>query len=552
MKHNNFYLKIVFLLSYVVANVVFLNAQIRKTPIMGWASWNNFETYISESIIKRQADSLVSKGLVDLGYRYVNIDDGFLGGRDEKGGLIADTRKFPKGMRELSDYIRSKGLIPGIYSDAGRYTCGSIWQSNDVNPGGLITGLYGNDRRDIDSLIVTWNYDFLKVDFCGGYWKNQHVKDPFVRLDEYVRYSEIACAIKNSAKPNIVYNICRWSFPGTWATEIASSWRISGDIKNNIKSIFHIVDLNSYLSAYCSPGRYNDMDMLQLGRGMTEEQDRTHFSMWCIMSSPLLLGNDMMNLDNKTLSIISNPEVIAVNQDSSGLQAQLIYNDNKKYQVWAKPLDGRNSGVRAVALLNRTDKPAIQKIKFADIQLVGKVHVRDLWERVDKGVFEGEYSVEVPAYGTKLLKIKSKKTVLKETFEAETAWLNKFNRIGVGNYARYTEKTILSGGAQVSNLGADSCNWMEFRDVYARKAGLYRLQLYFVSGESRNLDIRVSGVNYELFNLKSADWNTVDSVTLDVYLKRGQNVIRLSNPNGLAPDIDKIQINTNKRRMILR
>jgi hypothetical protein len=358
-----------------------------KSPLMGWASWNHFSVNISEDIIKGQADAMVSSGLAAAGFKYVNIDDGFFNGRYANGALRIDSIKFRNGMKYLADYIHSKGLKAGFYSDAGSITCGSIANGQT---GGVGVGLYNHEKQDIDSIFMKWGYDFLKVDYCGGM---------SLKLDEKSRYSAIRSAIDNTGKDDINYNICRWQFPGTWVTQLASSWRISPDISMDWKSVTSIIDYNAFLSAYASPGHYNDMDMLEVGRGLTAEEDKSHFSMWCIMSSPLLLGNDMSQLSPASKEILTNTEVIALNQDTTGLQATLVKDNGQGLQVWAKSLNGRQSKERGVVLFNRSAAPATMSIKWKDLNLVGKASVRDLWLHFDVGTLDSMYTTTVPSHG---------------------------------------------------------------------------------------------------------------------------------------------------------
>lgn len=342
-----------------------------QTPIMGWSSWNNFRVNINEDVIKAQADFMVSSGMAQAGYTYVNVDDGFFAGRDDHGDLLVHPVRFPNGMKVISDYIHSKGLKAGIYSDAGINTCASHWDNDTIGVG---SGLMGHDRKDLKLMLNDWNYDFIKVDWCGGDW---------LGLDEETRYTQIANIIKE-IKPNTVFNICRWEFPGEWALQIADSWRISGDISNDFSSILHIIDLNADLWKYASPGHVNDMDMLQVGRGMTYEEDKTHFTMWCMLNSPLLAGNDLRYMTDETIAILTNKEIIALNQDPLVYQARRVL-DHGDLEVWAKPLISTMSGKVAVALLNRSDKVA--NISF-DIDTVGLdpskgYSFRDVWAKKD-------------------------------------------------------------------------------------------------------------------------------------------------------------------------
>lgn len=365
-----------------------------QTPIMGWSSWNNFHVNINEEVIKAQADFMVSSGMAAAGYSYVNIDDGFFGGRDKNGDLLVHKERFPNGMKVISDYIHSKGLKAGIYSDAGINTCASHWDKDTIGVG---SGLMGHDRKDLKLMLKDWNYDFIKVDWCGGDW---------LGLDVETRYTQIANIIKE-IKPNTVYNICRWQFPGKWALQIADSWRISGDISNEFSSILHIIDLNADLWKYASPGHVNDMDMLQVGRGMSYEEDKTHFTMWSMMNSPLLAGNDLRSMSDQTISILTNKEIIALNQDPLVYQARRLV-DNGDLEVWAKPLVSTMSGKVAVTLLNRSDKAATISFDLNTIGIdVSKGYTyRDLWAKKDFGRSEKRtLSFEVPKHGVVVLTV---------------------------------------------------------------------------------------------------------------------------------------------------
>ena len=271
-------------------------------PIMGWSSWNTYRIHINEELIYKQTDALLDQGLRDAGYRYINIDDGFFGYRDEKGVLHTHPKRFPNGMKPVADYIHKRGLLAGIYSEAGANTCGSIW---DADKNGIGVGLYGYERQDADLFFNQWGFDFIKIDYCGA---GQQLD-----LDEEERYTAITDAIREVANHKVALNICRWAYPGTWAKSIANSWRISADIYPAWESVKYIIDKNLYLSAYAGEGHYNDMDMLEIGRGLTPDEEKTHFGMWCIMSSPLLIGCDLTTLSSSSLKLLKNTELIAIN-----------------------------------------------------------------------------------------------------------------------------------------------------------------------------------------------------------------------------------------------
>ncbi len=365
-----------------------------KPPVMGWATWNNYRTNINEDIIKSQADAMVNHKLVDFGYKYINIDDGFFGGRDENGKILSHKKRFPNGMKSIAEYIHSKGLKAGIYSDAGINTCASYWDKDTI---GVSMGLFGHDMQDLTTYLKEWDYDFIKIDWCGADWLN---------LDEETRYTEIG-KLARKIKPDVVYNVCRWKFPGSWVTGVANSWRISSDLRNNYKSVLKTIDKNAELWPYASYGHYNDMDILQVGRGMTYEEDKTHFSMWCLMHSPLILGNDLTKLSDETKKIITNKELISINQSKFVYQLRRII-DYGDLEVWAKPLISTMSGRVVVALLNRTNEQ--QTIKF-DLQSVGinpskGYTIKDLWSKeITLSHRDSSLSKQVAPHGIVVLRI---------------------------------------------------------------------------------------------------------------------------------------------------
>jgi hypothetical protein len=379
---------------YAIRNVEMENEK-ALTPTMGWASWNHYRVNINDSIIKAQADAMVYLRLTEAGYRFINIDDGYFGGRDDQGNIIAHRERFPLGMKEIATYLHHKGLKAGIYTDAGINTCASFWDKDTIGVG---MGLYGHDRRDLNLFLNEWGFDFIKVDWCGGEW---------LGLDDQTRYNEIGNII-NELKPKAIYNVCRWQFPGKWITQVADSWRISGDIDNNFRSILAIIDLNADLWKYASLGHYNDMDMLQVGRGMTYEEDKTHFSMWCLMHSPLMLGNDLTKMSKETLEIITNKDLIALNQSPFVYQARRLV-DYGDQEVWAKPLVSTISGKVAVALLNRSgedSKPISVKLQSVGVDPSKGYTVMDLWSKESFGLsIDDEISRVVPAHGIVVLQV---------------------------------------------------------------------------------------------------------------------------------------------------
>jgi hypothetical protein len=371
-----------------------LSQQHRATPIMGWSSWNNFAVNINEQIIKGQADAMVASGMKAAGYEFINIDDGFWGGRDEKGNIKSHPQRFPKGMKELASYIHSKGLKAGMYSDAGINTCASQWNADSLGVG---MGLYGHEYSDLKQMLTDWNYDFIKVDWCGG---------QALGLDEEVYYNRIGKFV-HQIRPDAIFNVCRWQFPGKWVCNVADSWRISGDITNKYESILHIIDLNADLWPYAGPGHVNDMDMLQVGRGMTYDEDKSHFSMWCMMTSPLLAGNDLRKMTKETISILTNKEMIAIDQDPLVYQARRL-KDYGDLEIWAKPLVSTMSGKVAVALLNRSNVKATISFHVDSVSIDAKkgYTIRNIWDQKTlENQTVSELKYEVPPHGIVVLQL---------------------------------------------------------------------------------------------------------------------------------------------------
>lgn len=356
---------------------------------MGWSSWNHFHVDINEQLIKEQADAMISSGLYDAGYRFINIDDGYFGGRDADGKLFSHKIKFPSGMKSLAEYIHGKKLKAGIYSDAGKNTCGSIY---DNDPNGIGVGIYGYIEQDCNLFFKDWKYDFLKVDWCGG---------EKMKLDEENEYSKIINAVK-AIDSSIVFNVCRWKFPGVWAIKKADSWRISGDIRPTFSSVLGIIDLNADLYKYASAGHYNDMDMLQVGRGMSYDEDKTHFSMWCMLNSPLLAGNDLRHMTKQTIEILTNKEIIALNQNTDLLQAKRIFSENN-VEVWIK--SATNGKKKAIAIFNRSNDEKTFKLEVQKLDISKKSKLRDLWLHKNLGEIGTEKTFSLPKHGIVVLKI---------------------------------------------------------------------------------------------------------------------------------------------------
>jgi len=367
-----------------------LDNGLAKTPPMGWNSWNKFACNVSEKLIKEMADAMVTSGMRDAGYVYLVIDDCWQIDRDTQGNILPDPQRFPSGMKALADYVHSKGLKFGLYSDAGTLTC-------QKRPGSR--GYEFQDARQ----YAAWGVDYLKYDWCSTSTQNAPAS-----------YSIMRDALAKAGRP-IVFSICEWgtSKPWLWAGSVGNLWRTTGDIQDcwdckrdwGGMGVVHILDLQDGLESYAGPGRWNDPDMLEVGNGgMTTTEYRSHFSLWCLLASPLMAGNDLRSMSPEIAEILTNREAIAVDQDPLGMQGRRVKR-NGELEVWSKQLA---DGGRAVVLFNRGAKAADISVSWTDIgyppHLTAKV--RDLWAHKDLGNLSEKFSAEVPSHGVVMVTIK--------------------------------------------------------------------------------------------------------------------------------------------------
>ncbi|KAG6625147.1 alpha-galactosidase-like isoform X1 [Carya illinoinensis] len=351
-----------------------------KTPPMGWNSWNHFSCQIEEKLIRETADAMVSSGLAAIGYEYINLDDCWAElNRDSQGNLVPKASTFPSGIKALADYVHSKGLKLGIYSDAGARTCS-----------GTMPGSLGHEEQDAKT-FASWGIDYLKYDNC-----NNDGTSP------KKRYPKMSQALLNSGR-SIFFSLCEWGQedPATWAAKIGNSWRTTGDIEDKWESMTSRADQNDKWASYAGPGGWNDPDMLEVGNGgMTTEEYRAHFSIWAIAKAPLLIGCDIRAMDNVTLELLSNEEVIAVNQDKLGVQGKKVKKDGD-LEVWAGPL---NDGKVAVVLWNRGPSNARVSANWSDIGLKSTtvVGARDLWEQLSESLVDGQLSANLESHAARM------------------------------------------------------------------------------------------------------------------------------------------------------
>eukprot|EP00250_Pteridium_aquilinum_P034002 c6834_g1_i1 orf=175-1377(-) len=352
------------------------------TPPMGWNSWNFFGCDISEDLIQETADALISSGLADVGYTYVNIDDCWSSHRNTKGTLVADKKTFPSGIKALANYVHTKGLKIGIYSDAGALTC-------ERRPGSLY-----HEIRDA-STFASWGIDYLKYDNCFN-----------LGIKPKLRYPRMRDALNKTGRP-IYFSLCEWGQdnPAEWGNAVGHSWRTTDDIQDNWASMVAIADLNDQWAAYAGPGGWNDPDMLEVGNGdMTFTEYRSHFSIWCLMKAPLLIGCDVRNMTTETFEILSNIEAIAVNQDSLGVQGSKVSKQGSEecLEVWAGPL---SEGRVVVALWNRCASGNYITALWEDVGLESNASMvaRDLWEhRLLPDSYVGNLTMYVDSHDCKM------------------------------------------------------------------------------------------------------------------------------------------------------
>ena len=365
------------------AGVLCLDNGLGLTPQMGWNSWNHFHCKINQSVVEQTADTIVSLGLDKLGYKYVNVDDCWAKSRDEKGVVQPDPVSFPD-FGKMIDYVHSKGLYFGLYSDAGIDTCAG-------RPGSL-----GYETIDAET-YATWKVDYLKYDNCN----NNKTKPE-------VRYPVMRDALNKTGRP-IFYSMCEWGQdnPATWAPAVGNSWRTTGDIGDSWGSMINRADSNNAWADKAGPGGWNDPDMLEIGNGgMSVTEYETHMSLWCLMKAPLLIGCDMSNMSQDTLRILTNTEVIAINQDKMGVQGKKLRSTGagSTQEVWGGPLDG---GSYVMLLLNRGMVAAKITGLWTDIGLdaTRSAMVRDLWKKEDLGVMSANVTGDVPSHGVMMYKI---------------------------------------------------------------------------------------------------------------------------------------------------
>ena len=354
-----------------------------KTPPMGWNSWNKFAGRIDDATVRGIADAMATNGMKDAGYTYINIDDTWEAGRDAQGNILTN-KKFPD-MKALADYVHKKGLKLGIYSSPGPNTCAGY------------EGSYGHEEQDART-YAAWGIDYLKYDWCGARTLYTDEEMPAI-------YQKMGDALLKTGRP-IVYSLCQYGRLDVWkwgADVGGNLWRTTGDIRDTWDSMTGIGFRQNELAQYAKPGHWNDPDMLEIGNGgMTDAEYRTHMSLWAMLAAPLLAGNDLRAMPPATLEILTNKEVIAVDQDALGVQGRQVLKFGDQ-EVWTRPLA---EGATAVAIFNRGKDEAKVVVNWADLKLAKKKTVRDLWTHQDITTQDAGYLAAVPGHGVVMLRVK--------------------------------------------------------------------------------------------------------------------------------------------------
>jgi len=359
---------------------------------MGWNSWYGFYCNVDETTVEQMAGALVSSGMREAGYTYVNVDDCWQGPRADDGTITADPVRFPDGMQALVDYVHSRGLKFGLYTDAGSATCEGL-------PGSL-----GHEQQDANT-YAAWGVDFVKVDWCNS-----------DGLDPPAQYDKMRTALTGAAAATgrpMVFSICDWGVdsPWSWGPKTGNMWRTTqdtGDPEDQWHAVLSALDQNAAHAAVARPGAWNDPDLLEAGLGsMSPEEERSQFTLWAMMAAPLLVSSDVRSLSSDTVAMLTNRDVIAVDQDQAGVQGNVVRQDaSGQLQVWSKRLAAK--GTWAVALFNRTDSVAPITFNWSNIGMNGnRATMRDLWTGATVPALANGYSVVVPSHGSVLLEVTS-------------------------------------------------------------------------------------------------------------------------------------------------
>lgn len=523
-------------------------------PPMGWSSWNSFSNTVDSNVVMQQAKALVFSGMKKVGYQYINIDEGWwLGERDQSGNIVVEAQQWPAlqpgeqpgDMSNIVRFIHGLGLKAGIYTDAGEAGCG--FYGPDLGPPMLHTGSEGHYDQDFLK-FAQWGFDYVKVDWCGGNKEN---------LDPAAQYAEIAHAIQRAERitgHRLYYSICNWgnNSPWTWAPGVggvrADIWRTSGDIvapivantPNSARSASFAGVLSNFdqgIHPHAQhTGFYNDPDMMVVGMpGLSEAQNRAHMSLWAISGAPLIVGADLTKLSKATLEILTNPEVIAVDQDSLGLQAVKVDEPLPGLQVWSKPL--ATPGAHAVLLLNRNPAPARIEASWNEIGLDSSAPatVRDLWAGKELGSYSSPYTATIPGSGIALLVI-----------HGTDAKANRYEAMSPANE--------LSGGATPEPCSTCSSGWsvtiggarsLTFKIPALRRSTF--VEIYYINRNAYPLTTQLSvdgQMPTSILFPPTGDREKVGSITIEVESRQAhsESTLTFSSPGVTGPAFESISL----------
>ena len=468
------------------------------TPPMGWNSWNVFHENINEKQIQEIADAMVSSGLRDAGYIYLNLDDNWMDTkRDAQGNLQNNPNTFPSGMKAIADYVHAKGLKFGLYGDRGLRTChhyNSKWDSQ--------SGSYMHEEQDAKKL-AEWGVDYWKYDNC----------DPAQGSNQQEDYTRMSNALRHSGR-DIVFSICAWEYKD-WMPAIANLWRTTFDIGPEwistswYRGVYEIIDANDQYWKIAKPGHWNDPDMLEVGnRGLTYEEQKSQMTMWSMMAAPIMISSDVRNMSDETKGLYLNKDMIAINQDSLGVQGHRVSNVDGK-QVWTKPL---KNGDMAVALLNNNNSTQTVECNFADIGVEGEVEVRDAWQKKDLGALS-HVSVELPAHGSALLRLITK-PVPREPFNGEA-----FAIPGIIEAEDFDVSGVGFGNASYNEMDSENHGDSDYRpgtgvDLYKKATGI--IVGYNQAGEWLEYTVKVATSGKYMMNASVASANSTSSFKLSM------------------------------------
>jgi len=359
-------------------------------PPMGWNSWNHFRQKVDDASVRAQAEAMVSSGMRDAGYTYVNIDDTWEGERDAKGNIQTNS-KFPD-MKALADFVHSKGLKLGIYSSPGAKTCAKY------------EGSLGHELQDART-YAAWGIDYLKYDLCGLRTEMRAAPTPDaahkIMVDAYLKMRD---ALRSTGRP-IVYSLCQYGDDAVWewgTTVGGNLWRTTGDITDKYAKMAEIGFSQAGLARFAGPGHWNDPDMLEVGNGgMSVDEYRTHMSLWAILAAPLLAGNDLSTMTPETTALLTNRDVIAVDQDSLGKQGDRVSAEGP-IEIWTRPLA---DGSKAVGIFNRHPSLLTTRVDFSTLGFTRSVKAKDIWLSKDLGSISAPYTVTVPGHGVLFLRV---------------------------------------------------------------------------------------------------------------------------------------------------